>query len=96
MEKNLITETEILVCDCHSFEHQAKFIHDSEENLLYVYIHLTKDTFWARLKKGIKYIFGHTSRFGEWDEFIFQEKDEVVLRDFLNQIKRNGDKDPLP
>jgi hypothetical protein len=94
--KNSIAETEIFVCECYSFEHQVKFIHDSEENILYAYIHLTKDTFWTRLKKGIKYIFGHTSRFGEWDEFIFQEKDEDKLREFLNQIKRKEDEDPLP
>jgi hypothetical protein len=92
----VLTEVEIFVCECHSFEHQVKFMYDDEGNMLYVYIHLTKDTFWARLKKGIKYIFGHSSRFGEWDEFIFQEKDEVALRDFLNQIKRKEDEDPLP
>ena len=94
--KNPITETDIFVCECHSFEHQAKFVYDCEDNMLYVYIHLTKDRFWSRLKSGIKYIFGYTSRFGEWDEFIFQEKDEDKLREFLNQIKRKEDEDPLP
>jgi hypothetical protein len=94
--KNPITETEIFICECHSFEHQMKFIHDSEDNSLYVYVHLTGDRFWERLKKGIKYIFGHSSRFGEWDEFIFKEKDESALREFLNKVKREEDEDPLP
>jgi hypothetical protein len=93
---HVLTETEILVCNCHSFEHQVKFMYDDECNALYAYIHLAKDTFWSRLKSGIKYIFGHSSRFGEWDEFIFQEKDEEKLREFLNQIKRREDEDPLP
>ena len=92
----VLTEIEILVCNCHSFEHQAKFMYDDKGKVLYVYIHLAKDTFWSRLKKGIKYIFGHSSRFGEWDEFIFQEKDEDKLREFLNQIKRKENEDPLP
>ena len=88
-------ETQIFVCDCHSFEHQVKFMYDEEDNEVYLYVHLTNGTFWSRLKKGIKYIFGHSSRFGEWDEFIFQEKDEENLREFLNQIKRKDDEDPL-
>ena len=88
-------ETQIFVCECHSFEHQVKFMYDEEDNEVYLYVHLTKDTFWSRLKKGIKYIFGHSSRFGEWDQFIFQEKDQEELRKFLNKIKVN-DEDPLP
>jgi hypothetical protein len=96
MKENPITETQVFICECHSFEHQMKFIHDAEDNSLYVYVHLTKDSFWRRLKKGIQYIFGHSSRFGEWDEFIFQEKDEDELREFLNQIKRKKDGDELP
>jgi hypothetical protein len=92
----VLTDTEIFICDCHSFEHQAKFMYAEQDNMLYVYIHLAKDTFWSRLGKGIKYIFGHSSRFGEWDEFIFQEKDEAVLREFLNQLKQRSDEDPLP
>lgn len=92
----ILTDTEIFVCGCHSFEHQAKFMYAEQDNMLYVYIHLAKDTFWSRLGKGINYIFGHSSRFGEWDEFIFQEKDEAALREFLNQLKQRADEDPLP
>ena len=90
-------ETEIFVCDCHSFEHQVKFMYDEEDRELYLYVHLNNhDGFWKRLVTGIKYIFGYSSRFGEWDQFIFQEKDEVKLREFLNEIKRKQDGDSLP
>jgi hypothetical protein len=90
-------ETEIFVCDCHSFEHQVKFMHDTEDNKLYLYVHLNNhDSFWKRLVTGIKYAFGYSSSFGEWDQLIFQEKDEAKLREFLNEIKRKQDGDPIP
>jgi hypothetical protein len=90
-------ETEIFVCDCHSFEHQVKFMHDTEDNELYLYVHLNnQEGFWKRLVTGIKYAFGYSSSFGEWDQFIFQEKDEAKLREFLNEIKRKQDGDPIP
>lgn len=90
-------QTQILVCACHSFEHQAKFTYDKEDKLVYVHIHLNNyDSFWKRLITGIKYIFGYSSRFGEWDEFIFKEEDQETLRKFLNDIKKEEDEDPLP
>jgi hypothetical protein len=91
-----LTETEIFVCDCHSFEHQVKFMYDDEERVAYLYVHLTRATFWSRLIKGIKYIFGYSSKFGEWDEFVFQEKDQEELRKFLNKINKEDNGDPLP
>jgi hypothetical protein len=94
MEEKNYSETEIFVCDCHSFEHQAKFMHTTDDKNLFVYIHLNQHKgFWKRLVVGLKYAFGHSSRFGEWDEFVFQEKDQEELRKFLNRIN-NGD--PLP
>lgn len=88
--------TEIFVCECHSLEHQTKFFYDEEDQMLYAYIHLTQHGFWKRLITGIKYIFGYSSRFGEWDQFIFKEEDEAKLREFLNQIQREKDGDPIP
>ena len=88
--------TEIFICECHSLEHQAKFFYDGEDNRLYVYVHLARHGFWKRLVAGIKYIFGYSSRFGEWDQFIFKEEDEGKLREFLNQIKREKDGDSIP
>lgn len=88
--------TEIFVCECHSLEHQAKFFYDEEDQRVYVYLHLARHGFWKRLIAGIRYAFGYSSRFGEWDQFIFKEEDESKLREFLNQIKREKDGDSLP
>ncbi len=76
----------ILICSCYSFEHQAIFWKDKDKNYneLYVYIHLASHNFWRRITSAIKYIFGYTSRFGEWDEFIFKEEDIKRLKEFLD------------
>lgn len=93
---DLINETPVFICECHSLEHQVKFFYDEEDRSLFVYIHLTRYGFWKRLITGIRYAFGYSSRFGEWDQFIFKEEDEAKLREFLNSIKRREDGDPIP
>ncbi len=70
-------EEEIIICACHSFEHQAIFWYDSTDHFkdFYVYIHLiTYKNFFKRLWYGLKYAFGYKSRFGAWDQFIFDEE----------------------
>ena len=89
-----IHKTDIFVCQCHSMEHQVNFFHS--DDLLYVYIHLNNRGFFHRLKRGLRYIFGYSSRFGEWDEFIFKLEDEDKLREFLIKLKRERDGDDLP
>jgi hypothetical protein len=63
-------ETEILLCDCCSTEHQILFHHfkDDDDGLdeVYVSVHLYNRSFWSRLK----YLFGYKSKFGAWDEVI--------------------------
>lgn len=81
----------ILICECHSLEHQYSFWFDEEENLLYCEPHLTTNrNFFGRLIYGIKYIFGYKSRFGSWDEFLFKHNDVDKLIEILNKIKTNG------
>lgn len=76
----------ILICDCHSFEHQAIFWQEPEYgNNLHIYIHLiTYRNFFRRLWFGLKYAFGYKSRFSAWDQFIFNDENEKILRDYLN------------
>ncbi len=85
----------IIICACSSYDHQAIFWHDEEfgDDQLYVYFHLTTyKGFFKRLWVGIRYAFGHTSRFGEWDQFIFDNESEKTLKNYLDEksIIRSG------
>lgn len=76
----------ILVCDCSSLEHQVCFWYDGEDKELYCTIHLTHyDSIFKRIRTAVKYIFGHKSRFGEWDETYFNDKELTKLRKYLDE-----------
>ena len=90
MEEEIDRETEVMICDCHSMEHQAKFWHSKEiygngvVDELGISIHLTTHrNFFKRLWVGLRYAFGRSSNYGEWDYFIFKDKDVKVLKEFL-------------
>ena len=86
--KRKIERTEILLCRCHSHEHQILVYYDEEDNKLYLSIHLwTYGNFWQRLWRGIKYIFGYHSQYGHWDEFIFNENDADQLQAMADALK---------
>lgn len=68
-----------------------------DEDLANVYatIHLRKKSFWARLKYGIKYIFGYQCRYGAFDEFIFNPNDARKLNKVVRWLK-SGETDAHP
>ena len=68
------TKKDLFVCSCHNTEHQMVVIYDEDEiegvkyPMLYIHTHLVKRPFWQRVGYGLKYIFGHQSRYGAFDE----------------------------
>jgi hypothetical protein len=79
---------EIFVCSCHSLEHQMAFWHDEDDKYsdLYTEVHLiTYYGFFRRLWYGLKYAFGYKSRFGAWDEFLFNKDSEQKLYNYLKE-----------
>lgn len=80
---------ELIICSCNSTEHQMVF-HYSDD-CIYVHIHLVKGSFWQRLKYGIKYIFGHQSRYGAFDEMVLDTKEHARIfkqtGEFLEKIQ---------
>ena len=83
--------SEILICDCHSTEHQivVHFDNDDRHPEVYMHIYLNKKSFWERLVHGIKYIFGYQCRFGAFEEFIFNPDDADRLQDVVNHLKKD-------
>ena len=60
------------------------FWRDDDDKLLYTEVHLrTYHNFFKRLWYGLKYAFGYKSRFGAWDEFLFDKENEEELLEFL-------------
>ncbi len=77
----------IMICECHSAEHQVIFRYDAEFGELYCEPHLTTHrNFLKRLWRGIKYAFGYKSKFGDWDSMFFRKDELNKLRDYLDLI----------
>ena len=75
-------------CDCGDPHHQVILNWDDYVCGVYAEIHLTKFSFWERLKVAIKYIFGKQSIYGALDEIfipvsIWREFQEMV--DFMKE-----------
>lgn len=83
---------DLFICSCANVEHQLVFSYDEEFDDVFVAVHLKPErNIFKRICAGIKYIFGHRSRYGEFDGFIFQKKDADRLQkvvDFL-RVKNN-------
>ena len=83
-------ETHWFDCSCFTPEHSFRFTHDPDDNELYLDVHLTNAGFWNRLVQGIKFIFGHRSRYGEHASISIHDKDMDRLQDLLNRWKENA------
>jgi hypothetical protein len=79
-----MSDRKILICECHSLEHQVSFWYEQDEGTLYVETHLvTHKNFFKRLWVGLKYTFGYKSRFGEWDEILLGPNSQKELYQWL-------------
>lgn len=93
MKKVPYESHDILICECHSTEHQMVVSYGEDElgdtihPIVYIHTHLNKRPFWSRLKYGIKYIFGYQSQYGAFDEFIINPKDADKIKDILKYLK---------
>lgn len=85
---------ELFVCMCSSAEHQMIVRYDHEDwPFVNIHIHLTKGSFWSRLTHGIKYIFGHQSRYGAFDEVCLEEPEVSRLIELLQKWQKIMEKD---
>jgi hypothetical protein len=80
----------LLICSCHSTEHQLVFYKNEEEDgfkEVFLHVHLIKRSFWYRLKYALKYLFGYKSRYGAWDEFILHPKHAEDLKSIIYHLE---------
>jgi hypothetical protein len=82
-------DKDILLCSCHSTDHQLIVLYEQDEDfpMVYFHIHLNERPFWERLVYGVKYIFGRKSRYGAFDEFIFNHDDAHKIEKILLYLR---------
>lgn len=81
--------SEYFECCCHSPEHLMRFNLDREEpSVIYISVHLSSDVWHKRIVNAVRYVFGHTSRYGHFDEFLFRQEDCDKLISMLEEYKK--------
>ena len=77
-----------ILCNCGMCEHQAllQYHNDEEWPEIYMRFHLgrLRNRFFGRVWGAIKYVFGHRSRYGDWDEVCISPEVAAELRDYLD------------
>jgi hypothetical protein len=92
---------DILICECGSTEHSmvlrlwdfgldgSLWEEDPDSNVsLTLEVFLLDSTFWKRLKKGLKYIFGYKSRYGHFDSLEVSYNDAQKIIDRMIQYRQ--------
>ena len=88
-------ERDVIICQCNSAEHQIIFNYletddPSDFDELSVEIHLTPVYgFFQRIRHAIKYVFGHRSRYGDFDNVIIDPKDCDRIVAYFEKLKKN-------
>lgn len=73
-----------IVCDCGSPEHQMSMWYDEQEpDFVCLEFHLAHKPFFQRIKHALKYVLGHKSRYGCFDETLITQKSAVAIATFL-------------
>lgn len=80
-------ETKLLRCTCSSNEHIMIFDYDKDFNQIYASVHLRKLSWGKRLIKAIKYLFGYSCEFGNFEEFIIDKTNVSEFKKQFNKIK---------
>ena len=89
-------KSEYFECQCCCNEHVLKLWLDSEPidpkdpwtGIIYASVFLARDVWYKRLWYGLKYIFGHKSKFGAFDEILLREEDYDRLRSMLDESEK--------
>ena len=76
---------EIFVCQCGSLEHLYSFWYDEDYNEMWFEPHLVKQPWHLRIWFGIKYIFGYTTKYGDWDSVIIDVNDMEKLKKLFDK-----------
>lgn len=79
---------ELFICECNSIEHQIVMSYFEDEKEVYCSVHLKPErNVFKRIIHAVKYIFGHRSIYGDFDEFIFNPKDADRLQSVVDHLR---------
>lgn len=80
---------ELFICECNNVEHQLIFSY-FQNSEVYMEVHLVPEyNILKRIWNAIKYVFGYRSKYGHFDEFIFQKCDAPKLAKIVKYLDQD-------
>jgi len=80
-------EKEYFECECGDMDHILRMCYFKDDvDFMYVDVHLRQQTFFKRVWKAIKYVFGRRSAFGDFDEFLWGPREAKRARDMIDKF----------
>ena len=82
-------ERKVINCACNSSEHIILYSFDEDEDgykCVFISYHLSSDYWYRRIWKGIKYIFGFKSQYGNFGEIIIDDTNVSGFREIVGFI----------
>lgn len=75
-------------CACDSSEHLVRFTYDlddpQDEAIVIMEPQLSNGSFFWRLRRAVRYLFGYKCKYGQWDETLLDPWQVKELRDYLD------------
>ena len=84
---------ELFICSCNNVEHQLiiSYFDDEKYPEVYCSVHLNPErNIFKRTWNAIKYVFGHRSKYGDFDEFIFKSEDADKLQTIVDYLHKTS------
>ncbi len=83
-----MSDFDLLICNCTSEQHQIIIRNsNADDDFVYCTIFLNEYSFFKRLKHGIRYILGHKSKYGHFEEFLFDKSHIKSLEKVIEALK---------
>ena len=71
----------LFVCRCYSIEHS--FVVSSDEDDVFIEVHLAALPIWSRIVHAVRYVFGKKSKWGDFEEILLSPEQALDLGDKL-------------
>ncbi len=82
---------DILICQCHSVDHQVVIQQIDDE--IYLNVHLVNISLWKRIWLAIRYVFGLKDTYGHFEEFIINPDDADKLQNIVDVLRKQKEKE---
>ena len=80
-------KNQIIVCGCGDSAHHLLFSYDEDEPQVWLHYQLELLPWYERLWYGIKYTFGHQSRFGAYGELLIDKSNIHKFEEIIEHVK---------